>query len=62
VDFSEDMRTKSASLLEPMNALTADLTRSTLLCAHLHEVEVTGKVSRKNYQFIEMFVYHTVST
>jgi len=45
-----------------MNALTADLTRSTLLCAHLHEVEVTGKVSRKNYQFIEMFVYHTVST
>ena len=47
VDFSDDITTKSSNLSEPIDALTADFTSSTLLCACSHEADVTGNVSKK---------------
>ena len=46
-DFSDEIKTKCLSLSELIEALTADLTKSTLLCARAQEADVTGKVSRK---------------
>ena len=46
-DFSDEIKTKCSSLSELIEALTADLTKSTLLCARAQEADVTGKVSRK---------------
>ena len=50
VDFSDDITTKSSNLSEPIDALTADFTSSTWLCARAarsHEADVTGIVSKK---------------
>ena len=45
-DFSADIRNKFSSLSDPIfDALTADFTKSTLLCARSQEADVTGNVS-----------------
>ena len=46
-DFSADIRTKFSSLSDPIDALTADFTKSTLLCARSQEADVTAMLAEK---------------